>query len=805
MRASSPFRHRRLILQGAASLGLVSGWSAKANAAAATDPAAVPATADAAATAGAPTSAQALPMSDVRLLPSVYAESLQANQSYLLRLNADRFLHNYHLFAGLPVKGAIYGGWESDTIAGEGLGHYLSALSLMHAQSGLPALKPRIDYIVSELARVQQAQGDGYIGGFMRKRKDGKVVDGKEIFPEIMRGEIRSAGFDLNGCWVPLYNWHKVFAGLFDAQTHANNAQALQVAVGLAGYMAKVFAALGDEQLQQVLACEHGGINESFAELYARTNDAQWLALARRLYHKKALAPLAEGRDELANLHSNTQIPKLIGLARLYELKGLQSDADTVKFFWKTVTGHHSYVIGGNGDREYFSGPDTIAAHITEQTCEACCSYNMLKMTRHLYSWSPDAAYFDYYERTHLNHIMAHQNPRTGMFTYMTPLMSGVAREYSSEENDFWCCVLSGMESHAKHGDSIYWENRDTLFVNLYIPSMVTWRHAAATLEMTTRYPFEGDIDVKVKRLAGQRYYTLALRIPGWASGHTLLVNGKPHAAATDKGYLLVRRRWRAGDTVRLTLPLELRLEAAAGNARVVALLRGPMVLAADLGAADKPFDGLAPALVGADILASFKEADKVKAVYRSVGSGRPGDMKFTPFFAQYERRAAVYFNAYNEQEWAASEVAFRKEEARLKDLAARSLDVMHLGEMQPERDHDLQSEISYPVSYRGRMGRDARTGGFFSFRMKCGPGQLVLQATYWGEERNRDFHISIDGERVARVKLDGEHPGEFIDRDYPLPERLTGGKRSSVLVRFEPEPGHTAGPVFGVRLFVQR
>ncbi|USX18698.1 glycoside hydrolase family 127 protein [Oxalobacteraceae bacterium OTU3REALA1] len=805
MRASSPFRHRRLILQGAASLGLISGWSAKANAAGAAAPATGAGATTAPSTApSTPSSATAVPMSDVRLLPSFYADALQANQSYLLRLNADRFLHNYHLFAGLPVKGKIYGGWESDTIAGEGLGHYLSALSLMHAQSGLPALKPRIDYIVTELARVQKAQGDGYIGGFMRKRKDGKVVDGKEIFPEIMRGEIRSAGFDLNGCWVPLYNWHKVFAGLFDAQTYAGNAQALQVATGLAGYMAKVFDALNDEQLQQVLACEHGGINESFAELYARTNDERWLAVARRLYHHKALAPLAEGRDELANLHSNTQIPKLIGLARLYELKGKQSDADTVKFFWKTVTDHHSYVIGGNGDREYFSGPDTIAAHITEQTCEACCSYNMLKMTRHLYSWSPDAAYFDYYERTHLNHIMAHQNPRTGMFTYMTPLMSGVAREYSSEENDFWCCVLSGIESHSKHGDSVYWENRDTLFVNLYIPSLVKWRHAAATLEMTTRYPFESEIDIKVKRLAGQRYYTLALRIPAWASGHTLLVNGKPHAATKDKGYLFVRRRWRAGDSVRLTLPLELRLESAAGNDKVVALLRGPMVLAADLGAADKPFDGLAPALVGANILASFKEADKVKAVYRTVGSGRPGDMKFTPFFAQYDRRAAVYFNAYNEQEWAASEAAFRKEEARLKDLADRSIDVMHLGEMQPERDHDLQSDISYPVSYRGRMGRDARTGGYFSFRMKCGPGQLVLQASYWGEERNRDFHISIDGERVARVKLDGSHPGDFIDRDYVLPERLTSGK-SSIVVRFDPEPGHTAGPVFGARLYVQR
>lgn len=791
MHVPVPFRHRRLLLKGAASLGLA-GWGAKtvARAASTGEP-----------SAAIPGSARAVPLSAVRLLPSVYADAVLANQAYLLRLSADRFLHNYHKFVGLPVKGAIYGGWESDTIAGEGLGHYLSALALMHAQTGDAAFKPRIDYIVAELARVQQAQGDGYIGGFMRKRKDGTVVDGKEIFPEIMRGEIRSAGFDLNGCWVPLYNWHKVFAGLFDAHTYTGNTQALQVAIGLAGYLATVCAALDDDQLQQVLACEHGGINESFAELYARTHDRRWLALAHRLYHRKALEPLARGRDELANLHANTQIPKLLGLARLHEVDPNPGYAETTRFFWQRVTQHHSYVIGGHGDREYFSAPDTIAAHITEQTCEACCSYNMLKMTRQLFGWAPHAAYFDYYERTHLNHILAHQNPRTGMFTYMTPLMSGVAREYSSEENDFWCCVLSGMESHAKHGDSIYWENADTLFVNLYIPSRVQWRQAAATIQMTTRYPYEGDIDIAIERIAAPRATTLALRLPAWAANHTLLVNGKPYHAARGHGYLLLRRRWKAGDKVRLSLPLELRLEAAAGNGQVQALLRGPMVLAADLGPSEQPFDGLAPALVGADILGAFKPLDSKSATYRSVGSGRPGDMTFRPFFSQYERRAAVYFNAYTEPQWAESEAAFRKEEARLKALAARSVDVMHLGEMQPERDHDLQSEISYPVSYRGRMGRDARTGGYFSFRLKCGEGPLVLQASYWGEERNRDFHILVDGVRVARVRLDASHAGVFFDEDYPVPPALTQGKQA-ITVRFEPEPGHTAGPVFGVRLY---
>ncbi|WP_348696591.1 glycoside hydrolase family 127 protein [Duganella fentianensis] len=779
---------RRQLLRGAAGLGLVAGWHGNAQARAAS--------------ADFPATARALPLSSVRLTPSIYAQALQANQAYLLRLSADRFLHNYHRFAGLPTKGAIYGGWESDTIAGEGLGHYLSALSLMYAQTGNGALKPRIDYIVAELARVQQAHGDGYVAGFMRKRADGTLVDGREIFPEIMRGEIKSAGFDLNGCWVPLYNWHKLFAGLFDAQAHAGNAQALSVALGLAGYIERVFAALSDEQVQQVLACEHGGINESFAELYARSKDARWLALARRLYHSKVMLPLAQGRDELANLHSNTQIPKLIGLARLREVGGRRSDGEAAEFFWHRVTEHHSYVIGGNGDREYFFAPDSIADHITEQTCEACASYNMLKLTRHLYSWAPDAAYFDYYERTHLNHILAHQNPRTGMFTYMTPLMSGTAREYSSEDNDFWCCVLSGMESHAKHGDSIYWEQGDTLFVNLYIPSTVEWNKAR--LELSTRYPFEGEIDLTLRRLAGQREFTLALRLPAWASSHTLLVNGKAHATSQQKGYLLVRRRWRAGDTVRLSLPLALRLEGAAGNAHVVALLRGPMVLAADLGAADRPYSGLAPALVGANVLAAFAPTDKAQAVYRSVGTGRPADMKFSPFFSQYERRSAVYFNLYTDSEWAAAEVAFRQQEARLRDLAARSVDVMHLGEMQPERDHALQAEISYPVSYRGRNGRDARTGGYFSFSMKCTDGPLLLQASYWGEERNRDFYISIDGQRIAHVLLDGSHPGVFIEQEYPVPEQLTRGK-TSVVVRFDPEPGHTAGPVFGVRLFTQR
>ncbi|GFE79927.1 hypothetical protein GCM10011487_19270 [Steroidobacter agaridevorans] len=779
---------RRALLKGAAAGALCAGlpWSAAL-----------------ASTGTLPGTAKSLSLSDVRLLPSPFADAVEANRKYLLALEPDRLLHNFRKFAGLTPKGEVYGGWEADTIAGHSLGHYLTALALIHAQTGEPRAKQRAEYIVAELAEAQAKQGDGYVAGFTRKRKDGTIVDGKEIFPEIMRGEIRSAGFDLNGCWVPLYNWHKLFAGLMDVDTYCGgNKRAIEVAVGLGGYIEKVFNALNDEQVQTVLDCEHGGINESFAELYTRTNDRRWLVLAERLYHKRILDPLTAERDELAQRHANTQIPKLIGLARLHEITGKSAQAVAPRFFWKTVTTDHSYVIGGNSDREYFSEPRTVARHITEQTCEACNTYNMLKLTRHLFAWQPSGALFDYYERAHLNHILAHQDPATGMFTYMTPLMSGIKREFSSPTDSFWCCVGSGMESHSKHGDSIWWESGDTLVVNLFIPSRATWKARNAQMEMTTQYPYENTVNLKVASLPKSQQFAVALRVPGWAKDAQLTVNGKKAETTKDAGYLIVRRKWREGDTVAFTLPLELRLESTPGDDKTIAVLRGPMVLAADLGPADQPFEAAAPALVGADLLADFEPVEPQQAVYRARTIARPAALTFSPFYKNYHRRSAVYFRRFTDAEWVNEEKAFKAEQARQKELAARSVDVMHLGEMQPERDHELTSDISYPVVYRGRQGRDARTGGFFAFRMKVKPGPLILQATYWADERARKFHILVEGQRIATQALRPDKP-VFFDVDYEIPEALTKGK-DSVLVRFEPEPGNTAGPVFGCRIYTK-
>ena len=430
--------------------------------------------------------ARPLPTSAVRLGPSPWLRALEANRAYLHRLEPDRLLHDYRLQAGLAPKGERYGGWETETIAGHSLGHYLSACSLMHAQSGDTVCRLRALYIVGELHACQRAQGDGYLAAFTRRNdSSGAIEPGRRVMEEVARGEIRSARFYLNGCWAPFYNWHKLLAGLLDAGAHCASAESVAVAEALAAFIERTLAGLDRAQMQAVLGTEFGGMSEVLAELSARTGDARWLRLAERFHHHAVLDPLMAGHDELAFLHANTQIPKLIGLARHAELTDDAGEMAGARFFWHAVTDGRSYVIGGNSDRENFQEAGSLSRYITEQTCESCNTYNMLKLTRRLYAAEPNAAYFDYYERAHLNHMLAHQRPRDGAFAYMVPLMSGSAREWSEPFDSFWCCVGTGMESHAKHGDSIFWERADALYVNLYIPATLDWKSAVSAWRWT--------------------------------------------------------------------------------------------------------------------------------------------------------------------------------------------------------------------------------------------------------------------------------------------------------------------------------
>ncbi len=533
------------------------------------------------------------PMGQVNLLDSPFRDALQRDVDYLLRLEPDRFLHNFHKLAGLEPKAPRYGGWESMQIAGHSLGHYLSALSLYYAkrsgddvnqQMRAQRVKQRIHYIVDELARVQDAWGNGYVGG---------IPGQKELWQEIRVGEVNGEPFHLNTVWVPWYTLHKLYAGLIDAYAYTGDETALRVVTGMADWAIDVTSNLSPKQWQEMLDTEHGGMNESLANLYALTGEKKYLRLSRKFHHNDVLSPLAAQTAHLEGLHANTQIPKVIGAARQYELTGEDSLRTIADAFWDRVVNHHTYVIGGNTEGEHFGPRDSLSNRLGTTTAETCNTYNMLKLSRHLFSLSPEPRYADYYERGLYNHILASQDPKRGMPTYFVSLKPGHFKTYSSPDSSFWCCTGSGMENHVRYGQGIYYHTSDDLYVNLFIPSTLSWSEKGIRVRQETDFPKANTTTITFETdeptTAGLR-----LRHPTWAKGDlTVRVNGEPVETESAPGsYLTLRRTWAPGDSVTVEFPMSLHTEPMPDDSSRVAVLYGPIVLAGDLGTQGLPSGG---------------------------------------------------------------------------------------------------------------------------------------------------------------------------------------------------------------------
>lgn len=740
-----------------------------------------------------PLRAEAFPLDQVRLLDGPFKHAMELDAKYLLSLNSDRLLSWFRKEAGLPPKGQVYGGWESRGVAGHSLGHYLTACALMYQATGDARFKERLAYLIDELRACQEANGNGYLAAIPR---------GKEIFAEVAQGDIRSQGFDLNGGWVPWYTEHKVFAGLRDAYVLAGIPKALTVYQGMGDWVLDVTRTLNEEQWQRMLACEHGGMNEIMADLYALTGEAKYLEVARKFRHRAILDPLAARRDELAGKHANTQIPKLIGAARIYELTGDEAFGTMSRFFWETVTHNHSYVTGGNSLGEHFGQPGRLNDRLGNNTTETCNTYNMLKLTAQLFCREPQAGLADYYERAVFNHILASQNPDDGMVCYFVPLKSGSQKEFMTPFESFTCCTGTGMENHAKYGEAIYFHSADTLFVNLYLASELDWRAKGLRLRQETAFPASGKVSFTVKA-GSPAPLTLKLRQPAWCQQPpTVRLNGKRLKLSATEGYLAINRTWQDGDRVELELPLTLRTEAMPDNPKRVAVFYGPVLLAGDLGPAGK--DAPVPVLLTENqpVAKWVKPVKGQPLTFRTKSVGRPADVTLTPFYAFHGRRHAVYWDVFTQSEWQAREAALRVEEARLKALAARTTDLLAIGEMQPERDHHVQGENTAAGDALGRKFRHATEGGWFAFDLAVSPDQPVdLVLTYWGSDsNNRVFDILADGTKLATQTLDRNQPGKFFDVTYPLPSELTQGKRK-VTIRIQAQPGKWAGGVFGVRM----
>ncbi|MDR7270711.1 DUF1680 family protein [Pelomonas saccharophila] len=766
---------------------------------------------------GAGAATQGFPLDRVRLLDGPFLEAQTTDLHYLMALDPERLLAPFRREAGLPVPVPSYGNWESSGLDGHMGGHYVSALALMYASTGDAEVKRRLDYVIAELKRCQDQLGTGYIGG---------IPDGAKAWSEIAAGQLKVDSFSVNGRWVPWYNLHKLFAGLRDAWIHAGNADAKAMLVRMSDWALRLTTPLSDAQMQDMLRSEHGGMNEVLADVAEMTGDLRYLALARRFSHQAILQPLAAGQDKLTGLHANTQIPKVIGFARIAQIGGEDEGRRAAEFFWRTVTEKRSVAIGGNSVREHFHPADDFRPMLNEvEGPETCNSYNMLKLTALLAQAQPEqGAYTDFYERTLYNHILASQHPGEGGFVYFTPMRPQHYRVYSQVDQGMWCCVGSGIESHARHGEFIYAQHGDALYVNLFIASTLDWRERGIHLTQSTRFPDESRTRLTVHE-AGE--FALKIRYPGWVAPGALQVklNGRPVAVkARPGGHVELRRNWAPGDQVDVELPMRTTLEPMPGLKNYVAVLHGPIVLAAKT---PQPGESLsfkadgsrmghiaqgavcpqeaAPVFVSdrADFVRRFRPVPGQPLTFTAPGLIQGGkgaeNMRLIPFFRLHDSRYMLYWarSTPAQQSLMRAELA-KAEEARLA-LDAQTLDQVAPGEQQPESDHGFKGEgAETGIAPAGRW-RHAKQ--WFSYTLNDPQGQArLLRLTLASGDAGRRFDVVVNGRVVAELELAAEAQPLYA-RDLAIPADLAAAANGKLEVRFVAKPGSMAGGLYGLRL----
>jgi uncharacterized protein len=592
-------------------------------------------------------------LEDVKILDLELLRMREQTLTYMLSLDSDRLLHNFRVTASLPSTAEPLYNRESPTNGWRGhyVGHFLSASGQMYAATGDVRIKAKADAMVVELAKCQQALGDkGYLSAFP-----------ESSFDDLEQG--RPAA-------VVWYALHKVMAGLLDVYESWQNPQALQVLEGMAAWTDWRTGRLPKEQMQRTLQTEFGGMAELLANLSAVTGSPQYLVVAKRFDHHVVMDPAAQGHDTLTGLHANTQVPKFIGAAREYELTGDPYYRDGTQFFWQQVVMHRSYVTGGNSVNEHFrTPPDVLAPVLTDLTQETCNTYNMLKLSNHLFSWQAEPKCADYYERAFLNHILATPNPAQGSPLYYLGMQPGQWKVHFVPYESYFCCCGTGLENFAKLGEGFYFHNGQSIWVNQFFASEVNWREKGVVIRQETRFPDEAGTRLVVQTKAPTAF-GLNVRIPYWADNASVTINGKrfrPDEKLAPSSYAKIGRTWKTGDVVEVKLPMRLHLQTIPDDQTLAAVMYGPVVLAGELGAQDldpkkiysedKVLHGGFGAIVVPELEGDRNALEKwiqpaganqKPLTFRAVNAGRPEDVMLSPFYRLFDQRYCVYWHMRN-------------------------------------------------------------------------------------------------------------------------------------------------------------
>lgn len=519
---------------------------------------------------------QPFPMTAVRLRSGPMQRAQQINLRYIMSLPNDRLVHMFRVTAGLPSHAEPLGGWEDPKCELRGHfagGHILSAYALMYASTGNEEVKAKGDALVAELAKCQKA--NGYLGAY----------------PEDFYDRLRKH----EKVWAPFYTYHKIMAGHVDMYVHCGNKQALDTAEKMAGWANAYVTPISDDEFQRILNVEFGGMQEVLFNLYALTGKQEYAQLARRFTKKKFFDPLAQGQDDLAGIHANTHIPQVIGAARGYELTGEDRYHAIADYFWHECVAEHTYATGGTSNGEFWQAAGKLADQLGPAAQECCCSYNMMKLSRHVYGWSVEPRIMDYYERLLFNVRLGTQDP-DGMLMYYVPLKPGFWKTFGTPFHSFWCCTGTGVEEYSKTNDSIYFHDDKNIYVNLFIGSEVNWKEKGIRLVQDTNFPEEEATTLTFKT-EKPTSLGLNIRIPYWAEGAKIKVNGKAEKIKAEPGtYAEIHRTWHDGDKVEVSLPMKLHVAPLPDDKTIQAPMYGPLVLAAEMGK-----DGLTPEIIHGD------------------------------------------------------------------------------------------------------------------------------------------------------------------------------------------------------------
>lgn len=737
-------------------------------------------------------------LDQVTLTGEYYINAFEKELHYLRSYDIDRLLAGFRETRGLVPKAEKYPGWENTEIRGHTFGHYMTALAQAYSQTKDPAFMEKLLYIVSELSQCQF--NSGYLSAF----------------PETLIDNVENK----QPAWVPWYTMHKIIAGLITVYHATQSQAALNIVVRLGDWVASRTSLWSDELQATVLAVEYGGMNDSLYDLYKISGSQKHLDAAHRFDELPMFEAIRQGRDILAGKHANTTIPKFIGALNRYLVLG-ESESfylEAAKKFWDIVVYHHSYMTGGNSESEHFGEPDILDRRRSDITCETCNSYNMLKLTRELFKLTKDRKYADFYETTFINAILSSQHPETGMTMYFQPMATGYFKIYSSPFEHFWCCTGTGMESFTKLNDSIYYHKDDELYVTQFVSSTLDWRQKQVKLTQSSGIPDSDQVTLKIETENQQaKVFKLHIRVPYWVRGNIeARLNGELIAVDIRDHRIVMDREWQHGDTLALTLPMNVFVSRLADNPSAVGFQYGPIVLSAALGTDDMSQaqtgimvevptrrmlvkDFLIPTGMNPDLWLEGIERHLVKEgrelVFKLRNTDEDDRLIFTPHYKQHQERYGIYWNIVEPD---SDELKRHLEQARTEQLVKEAtIDSVQVGNDQYELQHAIKGEGTVGGAWEGQNGRIANPGGWFSYELKMIPGiENLLQVTYSSIHHDRVLHIYANGKLLASERSAQGYRREFFTKSYSIPEELINGKEQ---VEFKFVPEDKRNGIFGV------